>query len=63
MAIYALGIIRLLAWLSNLSKEKTEKFPSREVVFADDLNGVGLLKNFTNGAIYQNKKVENLIIT
>ena len=63
VAIYALGIIRLLAWLSNLSKEKPEKFPSREVVFADDLNGAGLLKNFKNGAIYQNKKVENLIIT
>ena len=25
MPIYALGIIALLAWLSNLSKEKTEK--------------------------------------
>ena len=24
-AIYTLGIIALLAWLSNLSKEKTEK--------------------------------------
>ena len=43
MAIYALGILPLLAWLRNLSKEKTEKFPSRQVAFADDLNGVGSL--------------------
>ena len=41
MAIYALGIIPLLAWLSNLSKEKTEEFPSRQIAFADDLNGLG----------------------
>ena len=45
MAIYALGIRPLLVWLSNLSKEKTEKFPSRQVVFADDLKGVGSLEN------------------
>ena len=31
MAIYALGITPLLAWLSNLSNEKREKFPSRQV--------------------------------
>ena len=45
MVIYALGITPLLAWLSNLSKEKTEKFPSREVAFAGDLNHVGSLEN------------------
>ena len=45
MAIYALEIVSLLVWLSNLSKEKTEKFPSRQVVFADDLKGVGSLEN------------------
>ena len=45
MAIYSLGITPLLAWLSNLSKEKREKFPSRQVAFADELNGVSLLEN------------------
>ena len=45
MAIYALGITPLLTWFSNLSKEKTEKSPSRQVAFADDLNGVGVFEN------------------
>ena len=46
MAIYALGITPLLAQLNNLSIEKAEKFSSRQVVFADDLNGIGSLENF-----------------
>ena len=29
LAIYGLGTTPLLAWLSNLPKEKTEKFPSK----------------------------------
>ena len=45
MAVYASGIKSLLAWFSNLSKEKTEKFPSRQVAIADDRNGVGSLEN------------------
>ena len=52
MTIYALGITPLLAWLSNLSKEKPEKFPSRQVAFPDDLNGVGSSENLKNGGIY-----------
>ena len=36
MAIYALGITPLLAWLSNLSNEKREKFPLRQVAQVDD---------------------------
>ena len=28
-----------------MSKEKTEKFPSRQVAFADDLNGLDSLEN------------------
>ena len=44
-AIYVLGITPLLAWLSNFSKEKTEKFPARQVALADDHNGVGSLEN------------------
>ena len=45
IAIYALGITQLLAWLTNLSKEITETFSSRQLAFADDLNGVGSLEN------------------
>ena len=45
MVIYALGITPLLSWLSNLSKGKTEMFPSRQVAFSDDFNGVGSYKN------------------
>ena len=45
LAIYALGITPLLTWLNNLSKEKTEKFQSRQVAFADDLDGVDSLEN------------------
>ena len=52
MIIYALGITPLLAWLSNLSKEKTEKFPSRQIAFADDVNGVGSSENLKNGGTY-----------
>ena len=29
-----------------MSIEKAEKFSSRQVVFADDLNGIGSLENF-----------------
>ena len=45
MAIYALRITSLLAWLSNLPEKKAKKFPSRQVAFADYLNGVGLLED------------------
>ena len=46
MAIYALGITPLLAWLSDLSKGKTEKFPSKQVAFSDDLNVADSSENF-----------------
>ena len=39
--IYASGITPLWAWLSRLLKEKTEKFSSRQVAYAEELNGVG----------------------
>ena len=38
LPIYFLGITTLLAWLSDLSKEKTEKFPSWQAAIAGDLN-------------------------
>ena len=46
MGIYALEITPLLAWVSRLLKEETERFPLRKVAFADDLNGVGSLENW-----------------
>ena len=45
MALYVLGITPLLTWLSNLSKEKTEMFLSRQVAFADTLDGVDWLED------------------
>ena len=63
LLIYFLGITTLLAWLSDLSKEKTEKFPSWQAAIAGDLNGVGSLENIKNGGIYQNNKVGNPVIT
>ena len=52
MAIYGLAITPPLAWWTNLSKEKTEKFPSRQGAFADGLNVVVALENLKNGGIY-----------
>ena len=43
--IYASGITPLWAWLSRLLKEKTEKFSSRQVAYADELNGVDSLQS------------------
>ena len=63
LPIYFLGITTLLAWLSDLSKEKTEKFPSWQAAIAGDLHGVGSLENIKNGGIYQNNKVGNPVIT
>ena len=45
MAIYTLGITPPLSWLSKLCHESTEQLQSRQVAFADDLDGVGLLEN------------------
>ena len=45
MAIYALGITPLIAWLSKKSKENTNSPPTNQVAFADDLNGIGTLES------------------
>ena len=45
MAIYALEITTLLAWLSKLHNESTEQPPSGQVGFADCLKGVDPLEN------------------
>ena len=41
MAIYSLGITPLLAWLSKKSNEGNSASSSKQVAFADDLNGIG----------------------
>ena len=41
MAIYALGITPLLAWLSKISNEGNSAPASKQVAFADDVNGIG----------------------
>ena len=45
MAIYALGITPLLAWLSKKSNEGNSASASKQVVFADDLNGIGTVES------------------
>ena len=45
MAIYALGITPLLAWLSKKSNEGNSASASKQVAFADDLNGVGTVES------------------
>ena len=41
-----------------MSHDSTELLPSLQVIFADKLNGVGLLENLKNGGVYSKKKVE-----
>ena len=45
MAIYALGITPLLVWLSKKSNEGNSAFASKDVAFADDLNGIGAVES------------------
>ena len=44
----AVGISPLPAWLSEKSKEKPKITPSKQIVFADELNGVSTLENDGN---------------
>ena len=45
MAIHALGITPLLAWLSKKSNEGNSASASKEVAFADDLNVIGTVES------------------
>ena len=45
MAIYALGITALLAWLNKKSNEGNSASSSKQVAFADDLNGIGTVES------------------
>ena len=45
MAIYALGITPLLAWLSKKSNEGNSASASKQVAFADDLIGIGTVES------------------
>ena len=45
MAIYALGITPLLAWLSKKSNEGKSTSFFKQVAFADDLNDIGTIES------------------
>ena len=45
MAIYALGITLLLVWLSKKSNEGNSASASKQVAFANDLNGIGTVES------------------
>ena len=45
MAIYALGITPLLAWLSRKSNEGNSASAFEHIAFADDLNGIGTVES------------------
>ena len=45
IAIYAFGIKPLLAWLSKISNGSNSASASKQVTFADDLNGLGTLES------------------
>ena len=47
MAIYAFDITPLLAWLSKKSNQVNSASVSKQVAFADDLNGLGTVKSLT----------------
>ena len=56
MAIYALGITPLLAWLSKKSNEGKSTSFFKQVAFADDLNDIGTIESLKNGAHSLKKK-------
>ena len=45
MAIYAVGITPLLAWLNKKSNEGNSTSATKHVAFADDLNGIGTVES------------------
>ena len=47
MTIYALGITPLLAWLSKKPNEGNSASASKQVTFADNLNGIGTVELLT----------------
>ena len=63
MAIYALGITPLLAWLSKISNEGNSAPASKQVAFADDLNGIGTTESLKkNGGRSLKKKGKKVVI-
>ena len=45
MVISALGITTLLEWLSKKSNEGNSASSSKQLAFADDLNGIGTVES------------------
>ena len=62
MTINALGITPLLAWLSKKSNEGNSASASKQVAFADDLNGIGTVESLKNSGLFLKKKEKNLVI-
>ena len=61
MAIHTLGITPLLAWLGKKLNEGNSVSASKQVAFADDLNGIGTVESLKNGGHYL-KKEKNLVL-
>ena len=62
MAIYALGITPLLAWLSKKSNEGNSASVSKHVAFADDLNGISTVESLKKWSSLLKEEGKNLII-
>ena len=62
MAIYALGITPLLAWLSKKSNEDNSVSASKQVAFVDDLNSIGTVDSLKNGGHFLKKKEKKMFI-
>ena len=57
MAIYALGITLLFAWLRKESNEGSSESASKQVAFADDLNGTCTKRNGGHSLKKKGKKI------
>ena len=62
MAIYALGITPLLAWLSKKSNEDNSASASKQVAFVDDLNSIVTVDSLKNGGHFLEKKEKKMFI-
>ena len=59
MVISALGITPLLEWLSKKSSQGNSAPSSKQLAFADDLNGIGTVESLKNGGHFLKKKEKN----
>ena len=62
MPIYALGITPLLAWLNKKSNEGNSASASKDVAFADDLNGIFTVESLKKWWSLLEEKGKKLVI-